>query len=135
MPATASPAGRSRSSSPTCPHLRQRWPPRVDGSRPSGCVLPGASNVAEYWQLLTSGRDPKCETPSGRWRADLFCKPGAREAYCTPTSLGGYVTDFEYDWRRHKVPPKQIAQADPLQFMLTKIAQLHRGALVVGESL
>jgi len=25
---------------------------------------------------------------------------------------------FEYDWRRHKIPPKQIAQANPLDFMM-----------------
>ncbi len=36
--------------------------------------------------------------------------------------MGGFVTDFEYDWKRHKVPPKQVAQADPLQFMLLEAA-------------
>lgn len=26
--------------------------------------------------------------------------------------------DFQYDWRRHRIPPKQMENADPLQFML-----------------
>jgi len=29
-----------------------------------------------------------------------------------------FVQGFEYDWRRHKVPPKQIERASPLQFMI-----------------
>ena len=36
----------------------------------------------------------------------------------TTSGVYGFVTGFEYDWRRHKIPPKQIAQADPLQFMI-----------------
>ena len=36
----------------------------------------------------------------------------------SPVARGGIISGFEYDWRRHKVPPKQIAQASPLQFMI-----------------
>ena len=87
-----------------------------------GCVFPGATGVAAYWDLLRAGRDPKtCATPD-RWRADLACRPGPAAAFASPTSLGGYLTDFAYDWRTHKVPPKQLAQADPLQFMLLEAA-------------
>ncbi len=87
-----------------------------------GCVLPGAANVAKYWDLLAAGRDPKCPPPSDRWRIDLGYRPGSREPYCSPAALGGFITDFHYDWRVHKLPPKQIAQADPLQFMLLEAA-------------
>ncbi len=37
--------------------------------------------------------------------------------------VGGFITDFRYDWRKHKVPPKQIAEADPLQFMFLEAAE------------
>ena len=47
---------------------------------------------------------------------------GSRRPYRTPTTLGGYITDFAYDWRKHKEPPKQVQQADPLQFMLLEAA-------------
>ena len=30
----------------------------------------------------------------------------------------GVIDDFEYDWRTHRIPPKQIASAAPLQFMV-----------------
>ena len=47
-----------------------------------------------------------------------FFRPGAREPWFTPGKLGGFIDDFVYDWRTHKIPPKQIAQASPLQFMI-----------------
>ena len=31
-----------------------------------GCILPGAAHPTKFWELLTSGRDPKCATPAGR---------------------------------------------------------------------
>ena len=49
---------------------------------------------------------------------------------------GGFVTDFVYDWKKHKVPPKQIADADPLQFMLLDAAdQALRDAGLHGQGL
>ncbi len=32
------------------------------------------------------------------------------------------MTDWVYDWRKNKVPPKQVANANPLQFMLLDAA-------------
>lgn len=88
-----------------------------------GCILPGAPNAERYWQLIASGQDPKTQAPTGRWRTDLACEAGTRRPYRAANSLGGYITDFAYDWQRHKVPPKQVQQADPLQFMLLDAAE------------
>jgi len=81
-------------------------------------IVPGALTVEAFWDLLTSQRDPKQEVPSDRWNVDLVHRPGAAAQWKTPLKRGGFITDFEYDWRKHKVPPKQVAGADPLQFML-----------------
>jgi acyl transferase domain-containing protein/NADP-dependent 3-hydroxy acid dehydrogenase YdfG len=87
-----------------------------------GCVLPGASNPTEFWNLLASGRDPKIPLPLERAKKELAFKFGSAEGPDPSKLVGGFVTDFEYDWKRHKVPPKQVAQADPLQFMLLEAA-------------
>ncbi|HEV3138097.1 MAG TPA: polyketide synthase, partial [Pirellulales bacterium] len=87
-----------------------------------GCILPGASTPGKFWELVLTGRDPKGPTPPDRWRADLAYEPGSSRAFRTPTTLGGYITGFAYDWRAHKLPPKQVQQADPLQFMLLEAA-------------
>ncbi|MGD9854398.1 MAG: SDR family NAD(P)-dependent oxidoreductase, partial [Planctomycetaceae bacterium] len=83
-----------------------------------GCIFPGAANLNEYWRLLQTGADPKQHVPADRWRSDLAFKPHCCEAFTTPCTLGGFITGYVHDWRRHKIPPKQIQQADPLQFML-----------------
>ncbi len=83
-----------------------------------GCIFPGAHTVAAFWDLLMTGRDPKCLAPPNRWSAELFCDPSEARPYHATNSLGGYITDYQFDWRKHKVPPKQVAQANPLQFML-----------------
>ncbi|HEY1601537.1 MAG TPA: beta-ketoacyl synthase N-terminal-like domain-containing protein, partial [Pirellulales bacterium] len=88
-----------------------------------GCILPGAAHVAMFKELLASGRDPKSHAPVERMPAALVHEPGPFKPYRTPSTLGGYITDFSYDWRRHKVPPKQVAEADPLQFMLLDAAE------------
>ena len=76
-----------------------------------GCLFAGAHNVADFWDLVRSARDPK-RLPEDRQRANRGASPDKT------TWLGGYISDFHYDWRRHKIPPKQIEYADPLQFMV-----------------
>ncbi len=88
-----------------------------------GCILPGAGNVDRFWELLQSGRDPKTIAPPGRWPARAANNGHDATDGQPRTTLGGYVTDFVYDWQRHKVPPKQVQQADPLQFMLLDAAE------------
>ncbi|MCA9039522.1 MAG: polyketide synthase dehydratase domain-containing protein [Planctomycetaceae bacterium] len=35
----------------------------------------------------------------------------------------GYLADYDFDWKRHKVPPKILQQANPLQFALLDAAE------------
>lgn len=87
-----------------------------------GCVLPGARNVEEYWRLLREGRDAFTDVPASRWPAEIYHQPGERAPWRTYTKRGGFVTGFEPDWRRYKIPPRQVQGTDPLQFMLLESA-------------
>ncbi len=108
-------------------------PQRTAGNSPSSdaeavaiigrsCILPGAKDLEGFWDLLASGRDPKTHVTPDRWNPAWGYQPGAVVPFRSPATLGGFITDFQYDWRTHKVPPKQVAQADPLQFMLLEAA-------------
>ena len=79
-----------------------------------GCVFPGATGLEKFWNALQSGLDPKTAAPASR---------SAGRAENDIGQVAGFVTDFEYDWRKHKVPPKQVQEADPLQFMLLAAAE------------
>ena len=59
----------------------------------AGCFLPGARNFEALRAALASGSND----------AEIL--------------NGGRVSDFEYDWRRHKIPPRQIEQMDPLHLL------------------
>ncbi|WP_182864591.1 type I polyketide synthase [Stieleria mannarensis] len=75
-------------------------------------LAPGARTIDQFWDLLSSGRDPKIPVPDDRWDVTLDHGDDAKHW------VGGFIRDYKYDWRRHRIPPKQIANADPLQFMI-----------------
>jgi acyl transferase domain-containing protein/NAD(P)-dependent dehydrogenase (short-subunit alcohol dehydrogenase family) len=101
-------------------------PPRLSdsvGQEPvaivgAGCIFPGARTLTAFWDLLASGRDAKSDVPDNRWNARVAFEPGSRRPWRSPTRRGGFIADFECDWRRHKIPPNQLSKADPLQLMI-----------------
>ncbi len=84
-----------------------------------GCIFPGSIGLPKFWETLVEGRDPKTAPLDARWSQQDNAEKRAKLA----GGLGGFMTDFTYDWRKHKVPPKQVAEADPLQFMLLEAAE------------
>ncbi|MCE7869757.1 acyltransferase domain-containing protein, partial [bacterium CPR1] len=77
-----------------------------------GLVVPGAHDLEAFRKLLSSGQSQVREAPEHRWPGRVGL--GA----VVPHNRGGYITDYQYDYLKHRVPPKQIAMANPLQFML-----------------
>jgi acyl transferase domain-containing protein len=77
-----------------------------------GSVLPGALDAAGFWDLL--------ESPDVCHRASL--RTNGSIAADLPWRRGLFVEGFQYDWRRHRIPPKEIEVADPLQFMVLEAA-------------
>ncbi len=83
-----------------------------------GCLLPGAHTVQAFWDLLSSGRDAESPLPAGRWNPAAAIDHRTGKSFADNPPVGGFISDYAYDWRRHVVPPKQVEQANPLQFML-----------------
>jgi acyl transferase domain-containing protein/NAD(P)-dependent dehydrogenase (short-subunit alcohol dehydrogenase family) len=86
-----------------------------------GAIFAGARTTEALRELFASGRDPKSAVSADRWDPELFRRHGAD--WLPQKVGGGFVTDFEYDWRKHKIPPKQVANADPVQFMVLDAAE------------
>ncbi len=70
-----------------------------------GLVIPGANSL-QAWEAL-------------------LAQSSAQNVAQTEHLLASWThrVDFVYDWRKHKVPPKQVAHANPLQFMLLEAAE------------
>jgi acyl transferase domain-containing protein/NAD(P)-dependent dehydrogenase (short-subunit alcohol dehydrogenase family)/acyl carrier protein len=114
---------------PMKPPVAAREPIAVVGR---GVVVAGAFDLAAFRELCASGRDAKSEAGE-RWNAELACRSGRRKRPLIPTSLGGYVRGYTFDWRKRKIPPKQMEAANPLQFMLLDAAEQALGEVKRGE--
>ncbi|MFM8734154.1 MAG: beta-ketoacyl synthase N-terminal-like domain-containing protein [Pirellulales bacterium] len=88
----------------------------------AGCVLPGALALDAFFSRIDRGESAIGPVPTDRWQATRAIDRTGPRTWHTMSDRGGFVRDFAYDWRRHKVPPKQIAAANPLQFMLLEAA-------------
>lgn len=82
-----------------------------------GAILPGASNVQDFVELIHSGESALSPVPANRWNPEAYPtqQPGP---WNVRSRLGGVVAGYQFDWKRHRVPPKQVAHASPLQFMI-----------------
>jgi acyl transferase domain-containing protein len=85
-------------------------------------ILPGAHTLAAYRDLLGSGRRAIVPVPPDRWAAEIFHDPGLAQPWRSPVALGGFLTGYAYDWRRHKIPPKQVETGDLLQYIVLDAA-------------
>lgn len=88
-----------------------------------GLIVPGAFGIKSFEKLVSTGESQLCRPPENRWRGSNLESNRPTTPEDGKKEWGGYVRDYEYDWRKHKIPPKQIAYANPLQFMLLDAAQ------------
>ena len=63
------------------------------------CILPGAENVHECWDMIKDGLDCIQELPNDRVDVTAYYHPEKTtkdKIYCT---RGGFIPDFEFDPR------------------------------------
>lgn len=80
-----------------------------------GCILPGAHSIDQFRNQKTQ---VIASAPNSRWRKQIGVETGVIGPGKSPHCRGGFITDYEFDWMRYRIPPKQVANANPLQFML-----------------
>ena len=102
-------------------------PSQRSGSRPRvplaivgrGVVLAGASNVEAFAALLRSSESHLRASPPERWIHNTGVTVSQKPTvFTTPTNVGGYIVDYQFDGRPYRIPPKQIERANPIQLML-----------------
>jgi len=83
------------------------------------CILPGALNPQDLWDVVLSGKDVLSRVPDGYWRIDpqLVRAESAKDYQDhTWTDLGGYVHGFEsvFDPEGFAISVNEILRLDPL---------------------
>ncbi|MCU0710518.1 MAG: KR domain-containing protein [Pirellula sp.] len=79
-----------------------------------GAIAPGGKVADDFWHATKDGAKHFSE-PNQKRLAPEHLDSSKR---WPEKMVGGFLQDYQYDWRKHKVAPKQVADADPLQFML-----------------
>ena len=77
-----------------------------------GAIFPDAPDAATYWANLCAGHDSIGPVPPDRWLPEQFYDEDRAAPDKTYSALGGWVKDFEFDWKRFRVPPRVAAAMD-----------------------
>ncbi|MBP5622277.1 MAG: hypothetical protein J6X44_09705, partial [Thermoguttaceae bacterium] len=84
-----------------------------------GCIFPDAYSVDAFEKLLESDVNVFRKIPSAVWELDVFRHDySGRDFSKAPEFVAGVIDEYAYDWKKNKVPPKQVANASPIQFMM-----------------
>ncbi|MDI4663227.1 SDR family NAD(P)-dependent oxidoreductase [Xanthobacter autotrophicus] len=86
------------------------------------CRLPGATDAASLWTLLTQARSAIRDFPIGRWPVELGQHPRRTEPGFAYTFAGGYLdTPFAFDPAAFGISPREAQQIDPQQRLLLEV--------------
>ena len=82
-----------------------------------GAVMPGAPDAPSFWRNVLAGTNGIIEVPSDRWDPAVHwdADPSAEDR--TYSKIGGFITDFEFDSLRFRIPPNTAKAFDPIQQM------------------
>ncbi|MBQ9812265.1 MAG: hypothetical protein IJM54_03030 [Thermoguttaceae bacterium] len=84
-----------------------------------GCIFPDAYSVDAFEKLLESDANVFRKVPNKVWEHDVFRRDYIGRDYSkAPEFLAGVIDKYVYDWKKNKVPPKQVENASPIQFMM-----------------
>ncbi len=87
------------------------------------CRLPGAPNLARFWQLLREGVDAIKEVPAERWSLSRHYDPELSHAEAMNTKWGGFLEDVSaFDCDYFGISPLEAESIDPQQRLLLELA-------------
>ena len=83
-----------------------------------GAILPGALSTKEFYQNLIDRKSAFRRVPASKFDESMLKSHVFPNRSDLPDFFGGFIENYQYDWRKNKIPPKQIENASPLQFMI-----------------
>ncbi len=87
-----------------------------------GALLPDAPSAAVFWQNVLNKRYSISETPTNRWSIADYYDPDPKAPDKTYSKIGGWVRDFQFDWKRFRMPPKVAGSMDEGQQWAVTVA-------------
>ncbi len=89
----------------------------------AACRLPGASDLASFWQLLLSGADAVSQIPAERFAQAAYLHPRKSEPGRAYTFAAAHLGDIsQFDAPAFGLSPREAAEMDPQQRVLLEVA-------------
>ncbi len=87
-----------------------------------GAILPDAPSASAFWENIVGKRYSITETPPERWSIADYYDPDPKAPDKSYSKIGGWVRDYQFDWKRFRMPPKVAASMDEGQQWAVTIA-------------
>ena len=87
-----------------------------------GAILPGSPDAPSFWKNVRDGHYLIADVPSERWSPDDYYDADPAAPDKTYSKIGGWVRGFNFDWKRHHIPPRVASAMDEAQQWAVTIA-------------
>ncbi|MFE7046526.1 beta-ketoacyl synthase N-terminal-like domain-containing protein, partial [Streptomyces atratus] len=87
-----------------------------------GALVPGATDAAGYWRILTGGRDLITEVPASRWLVADHYDPDPAAPDKTYARRGAFLPEVDFDPLAYGVPPANLSATDTSQLLALMVA-------------
>ncbi|MFE9171928.1 SDR family NAD(P)-dependent oxidoreductase [Streptomyces kebangsaanensis] len=87
-----------------------------------GALVPGATDAAGYWRIVTGGRDLITEVPASRWLVADHYDPDPAAPDKTYARRGAFLPEVDFDPLAYGVPPANLSATDTSQLLALMVA-------------
>ncbi|MFJ5846263.1 SDR family oxidoreductase [Streptomyces sp. NPDC092903] len=87
-----------------------------------GALVPGATDAAGYWRIVTTGRDLMTEVPASRWSVADHYDPDPAAPDKTYARRGAFLPEVDFDPMAYGVPPATLPTTDTSQLLALMVA-------------
>ncbi|MFB7456883.1 SDR family NAD(P)-dependent oxidoreductase [Streptomyces sp. NPDC056188] len=87
-----------------------------------GALVPGATDAAGYWRIVTGGRDLITEVPASRWLVADHYDPDPAAPDKTYARRGAFLPEVDFDPLAYGVPPAGLPATDTSQLLALMVA-------------
>lgn len=84
-----------------------------------GCILPDAFSPQQFWENNIKGHSALQPLGShNRWKWKLFHSTNKTDTDKTYTITAGAIKNYQFDWKKYRIPPNEVKGSNPMQFMI-----------------
>jgi len=104
--------------------------PAADEPRPAAfdiaivgmsCFMPGASNLAQFWERILAGKDSIVEIPPDRFDWHRRYDATGQQPDHFRSRWGGFLDDISFDPLKYGIPPASIPSIEPMQLLALEL--------------